>query len=65
MQPYDYNRLAFMLHSVPYLDNRETETALENLFAVGHSICLTGTKNYAEFDAYLPVFVDVLGELLS
>jgi hypothetical protein len=54
-----------MLHSVPYLDNRKTETALEKHFAVGHSIWLTGTKNSTEFDMYLPVFIDVWDGLFS
>lgn len=54
-----------MLHSVPSLNDYETETTLQQLLTVGHSIFLTQTRNYTQFDAFLPVFVDYLDGLRS
>jgi hypothetical protein len=64
-QSYDSHSLALMLHSVPDLTIIETVSTLRQLFAVGHTIWLTGTFNYTEFDGVLPVFIDCLAILLG
>lgn len=64
-QSYDHERLALMLHSVPVLSDSDTETALLDLLAIGHSIWLTGTTNYTAFDSHSSAFVDCLDGLLS
>jgi hypothetical protein len=53
-----------MLHSVPDLTIIETVNTLRQLLAVGHSVWLTGTSNYTEFDEVLPLFIDCLAVLL-
>ncbi|KAJ4366249.1 hypothetical protein N0V83_007885 [Neocucurbitaria cava] len=64
-QSYDRQKLALFLHSVPDLTTNETETTLRQLLAVGHSVWLTVTPDYTEFDAFLPVFIDSLAALLG
>jgi hypothetical protein len=43
----------------------DTLTTLRQLLAVGHSIWLTGTSNYTEFDGILPVFIECFVLLLT
>ena len=43
----------------------ETQNTIQQLFAVGHSIWLTGTDNYTEFDGVLDVFIESIAALLS
>ena len=62
-QSYDDRKLALMLHSVPDLTVIETATTLRQILAVGHSVWLTGTSNYTEFDGVLPLFIDCLAVL--
>jgi hypothetical protein len=62
-KPYDHNKLAVILHSVPQLSTVDTETTLRQLLAVGHSIWLTGTSNYTDFDTHFATFVERLAAL--
>ncbi|CAO2657841.1 Nn.00g071010.m01.CDS01 [Neocucurbitaria sp. VM-36] len=64
-QTYDRTKLALFLHSVPDMSTNETEITLQQLLAVGHSIWLTGTQDYTDFDAVLPIFIDCLAALLG
>jgi hypothetical protein len=60
---YDRNKLAIILHSVPELSTVDIETTLKQLLAGGHSIWLTGTNNYANFDTRFPTFIERLAAL--
>jgi hypothetical protein len=62
---YDHQKLAVILHSVPDLSIIDIETTLKQLLAVGHSVWLTGSSNYTNFDAHFPVLLDCLATLLS
>jgi hypothetical protein len=64
-QSYDREKLALILHSVPHLGNGNTYRTLKELLSIGYSIWLTGSKIYAVFASYLPVFIAGFDALLS
>ncbi|KAF2115111.1 Spherulation-specific family 4 [Lophiotrema nucula] len=62
---FDHEKFALLLHSVPALNDVDTEIVLVNLMTVGHSVFLTGSSNYTAIDSYWPVFVNCLDTLLG
>jgi hypothetical protein len=61
---YDRKKLAVVIHSIPELTNLETASTLQQVLSVGHGVWMTGSGDYTQFDAVLPLFVDSLAALL-
>jgi hypothetical protein len=62
---YNREKLGVILHSVPDLNIVDTETTVEELLTVGHSVWLTGSDNYTDLDAHFSVLLDCLVTLLN
>ncbi|OCL10268.1 hypothetical protein AOQ84DRAFT_1345 [Glonium stellatum] len=63
--PYDHNKLACLLHSVPEMTQSGLSSLLTQVVGVGEHVYLTGTVNYTSFGGEFQTVVGILNGLVN